>query len=135
MKAVGWVLIVLLTLLFVSSACFKWFFADSGEDHPAALGLSLATIRVIGVVEVVCALIYLIPQTAVLGAILLTGYMGGAIASHLHDGESPIPQIVIAILVWLGCALRQPEVFRIVWGGLISSNSPTSDAPKLESES
>jgi len=135
MKAVGWVLVVLLTLLFFSSACFKWFFAESGADHPAPLGLSLASIRVIGVGEVVCALIYLLPKTSVLGAILLTGYMGGAIASHLHDGESPVPQVVIAIVVWLGCAFRQPEVFRIVGGGFSSSNSPTSDAAKLNSES
>jgi hypothetical protein len=132
MKAAGSILVVLLTLLFVLSACFKWFFADSGQDQPAPLGLSLATIRVIGVVEVVCALIYVLPKTSVLGAILLTGYMGGAIAAHLHDGESPLPQIVIAILVWIGCALRQPEVFRIVWGGF---SSRASDATRLDSES
>src|SRR3954469_9641126 len=53
-------------------------------------------------IEVACALLYAIPQTAVLGAILLTGYLGGAVATHVRAGEPFRFPVVFAVLVWLG---------------------------------
>jgi hypothetical protein len=57
--------------------------------------------------------IYLIPQTSVLGAILMTGYLGGAIATHVRLGEfvkGIIPQVGLGVLVWLGLYLRDPRL-------------------------
>src|SRR3954464_4630655 len=79
-------------------------FADLGWPVSVALGL--------GCVEIACAVIYLIPQTAVLGAILLTGYLGGAVATHVRAGEPImcIPAIVFGIITWLGLWFRDARV-------------------------
>jgi hypothetical protein len=66
------------------------------------------------VTEIVCALIYAIPRTSVLGAILLTGYLGGATATHVHAGEPFFLPIVVGIAVWLGLFLRDTRVRALV---------------------
>ena len=62
-------------------------------------------------VELVCALLYAIPRTAVLGAVLLTGYLGGAVATHVRAGE-PIWwfPVFVGIVIWLGLFLRDRRV-------------------------
>jgi hypothetical protein len=79
-------------------------FTDLGWPVSVALGL--------GCVEIACAVIYLIPQTAVLGAILTTGYLGGAVATHVRIGEYGMmaPAIVLGVLAWLGLYLRDARV-------------------------
>lgn len=54
--------------------------------------------------------LYLIPRTAVLGAVLLTGYLGGAVATHLRAGESPAMPVVVALIAWGGIYLREPRL-------------------------
>jgi hypothetical protein len=66
------------------------------------------------VVELCCVLLYLIPQTAVLGAILLTGYLGGATATHVRVDEAYFMPVVVGILVWLGLYLRDPRLRALV---------------------
>lgn len=72
------------------------------------LGYPESTIIPIGIVLIICTILYLIPVTSVLGAILLTGYLGGAVATHVRAGE-PVFSIVFAIifgaLLWLGLYL------------------------------
>jgi DoxX-like family len=65
-------------------------------------------------VEVVCAILYLIPRTAVLGAILLTGYLGGATATHVRVGEPFFLPIIFAVVLWLGIFLRDRRVRDLV---------------------
>lgn len=81
------------------------------------LGYPESTIVPIGVVLIVCTIIYLIPRTAVLGAILLTAYLGGAVATHVR-AEEPLFSIVFAIvfgvLLWLGLYLRNPTLRLLV---------------------
>lgn len=57
---------------------------------------------------------YLIPQTAVLGAVLLTGYLGGAIATHLRIGESPAMAVIVALIAWGGLYLREPRLHSLL---------------------
>lgn len=64
----------------------------------------------LGIVELVCAALYLLPRTAVLGAILLTGYMGGTIITHLRLGEPFYMQAGIGVLFWLGLYLRDARL-------------------------
>lgn len=64
----------------------------------------------IGVVELVCTLLYLIPRTAVLGAILLTGYLGGATATHVRVGDPYFGPILLGVLLWGGLYLREPRL-------------------------
>src|SRR5688572_25080630 len=66
------------------------------------LGYTENVVIALGIVELACAIIYAIPRTAVLGAILLTGYLGGAIATHVRIGEPFIGPVIFGVLVWLG---------------------------------
>lgn len=81
------------------------------------LGYPESTIVPIGAVLIVCTIIYLIPRTAVLGAILLTAYLGGAVATHVRAGEpvfSIVFAIVFGVLLWLGLYLRNPTLRLLV---------------------
>ena len=68
----------------------------------------------LGITELASTIFYLIPQTSTLGAILLTGYMGGAICHHLRLGESIAFQVVFAMVIWLGLFLREPRLRAIL---------------------
>jgi hypothetical protein len=65
----------------------------------------------IGVVEVALAILFLIPRTAFLGTVLLTAYLGGAVATHVRIGDAFYFPIVIGILAWIALGLRDPRVF------------------------
>jgi hypothetical protein len=71
---------------------------------PESLLLPLA------ILELSCLVIYLIPPTSVTGAVLLTGYIGGAICTHWRVGDPFYVQIVLGILVWLGLYLRESRL-------------------------
>jgi hypothetical protein len=101
------------------SAYFKLAGGDQFAESVGKMGFDLATMQKIGWIEIVVAILFVVPQTAMLGAILLTGYMGGAIVTHVRVGENCIAQVVIAIVVWVALGLRQPEIFRLAFGGLI----------------
>ncbi len=106
----GRVLSALPVLLLLFSAVMK--FAQppdvaKGFDH---LGWSLSLVNALGVLEVVCVIVYLIPRTAMLGAILLTGYMGGAIATCLRVGDAYIMQFLLGVMLWGGLYLRDPRL-------------------------
>lgn len=83
----------------------------------AKSGFSVKEIVIIGAVLLVCTLLYVIPATAVLGAILLTGYLGGATFANAHTG-GPVPLIflpvVFGILTWLGIFLRDGRIRELV---------------------
>ena len=64
----------------------------------------------IGITEVVCVVLYLLPQTAVLGAVMLTGYLGGAIATHVRVHDNFISPVIVGVFVWLALYLRDPRV-------------------------
>src|SRR5262245_20665374 len=73
------------------------------------LGYQENAILLIGILEISCAILYAIPQTSVLGAILLTGYLGGAVATHVRIDDpfaKLIGPFIPAILVWAGLFLR-----------------------------
>ncbi|MBX3378928.1 MAG: DoxX family protein [Phycisphaeraceae bacterium] len=78
------------------------------------LGYQQNMIIALGVTELACALIYVVPQTATLGAILLTGYLGGAIATHVRIADSFWGPAVGGILVWLGLFLREPRLRKLI---------------------
>lgn len=81
------------------------------------LGYSESTIVPLGIVLIACTILYLIPRTAVLGAILLTGYLGGAVATHVRaaDGVFPIVfGVTLGALVWLGLYLRDARLRELV---------------------
>ena len=88
--------------------------AQVTEPWTKAFGYPLDLLLPIGVLELVCLLIYVIPRTAVLGAILLTGYLGGAVATHVRVGDNFAAPAVLGVLVWLGLYLRDARLRALV---------------------
>jgi hypothetical protein len=83
--------------------------------HRLAFPLSLSV--ELGVIELACVAVYVIPRTSILGAILLTGYLGGAVATHLRVLDpffDTIFPILIGVLVWGGIYLRDPRLRALV---------------------
>ena len=78
------------------------------------LGYSESVIIPLGIILIACTVLYLIPRTAVLGAILLTGYLGGAVATHvsrLGDGWFGVVfAVTFGVLLWLGLYLRDARI-------------------------
>lgn len=81
------------------------------------LGYPESTVFGIGLLLLACTVIYAIPRTAVLGAILLTGYLGGAVATHVRVGADVFPilfAVIFGVLVWLGIYLRDERLRALV---------------------
>jgi DoxX-like family len=74
------------------------------------LGFVESSVTPIGAVEILSSILYAIPKTTVLGAVLLTGYLGGAVAAHVRIGEPFVAPLVLGILVWVGLFLRDPQI-------------------------
>jgi hypothetical protein len=83
-------------------------------EGTAQLGYPESAIVPIGVILLLCVVTYVVPRTAILGAVLLTGYMGGAIATHVRVGSPLLTHVMfpvyVSVLVWLGLYLRDPRV-------------------------
>lgn len=82
------------------------------------LGYTESSVPVIGIILLVCVILYAIPRTAVLGAILLTGYLGGAVATQLRVGNPLLTHILfpiyVAVLIWGGVFLRDGRLRELV---------------------
>jgi hypothetical protein len=83
-------------------------------DGMVQYGYPAGVTRPLLVVEILCAVLYLIPQTAALGAILLTGYLGGAVATHVRAGEPFYLPVLFGVVVWLGLYLRDARLRALV---------------------
>ena len=82
------------------------------------LGYSEGVLLALGIVLLVCTILYLVPRTAILGAILLTGYLGGAIATHVRVGNPLFSHVLfpvyVAVLLWGGLFLREPRLRELI---------------------
>ena len=78
------------------------------------LGWPLELAFALGCIELASVALYVIPQTAVLGAILLTGYLGGAIATHVRILDAWIGPFLFGVLLWLGLYLRDARLRRLL---------------------
>ena len=112
---IGWVLSILASLMLLMSGAMKFMpitpEVEQGLQH---VGWRADQVGTLGILEIVCTIIYLFPKTAVLGAILVTGYMGGAIATHVRVGDPFIVQAIIPVVFWLGLWLREPRLRLLV---------------------
>jgi hypothetical protein len=108
---IGWLLSALPSLMLLFSGSMKVVKPQMFEHigYPEHLVLTL------GIVEISCTLVYLVPRTAVLGAILLTGYLGGAIATHVRVLEMQfLVPLVLGVLIWGGLFLRDPRMRALI---------------------
>ncbi len=112
---ISWILSAIPGLFLLSSGINVARQADFVMDSFRTLGFPESAAPVVGVVEFICIALYLIPRTAVLGAILVTGYLGGAVATHVrvHDATMFAP-LVMGILVWAGLYLRNEKLRELV---------------------
>jgi len=86
-------------------------------EASAKLGFSSAAIFAIGLTLFVCTALYTIPRTATLGAVLLTGYFGGAVCTHVRNFEGAFPiafSLTFGVLVWVGLGLRDERVKALI---------------------
>lgn len=99
----------------VSGICILFLLTDAimkiikeihAVEGSVKLGLATHSIQGIGFVLLICTLLYAFPRTAILGAVLLTGYLGGAIAIMVRAGEPLYFALGVGLLVWLGLYLR-----------------------------
>lgn len=111
---IGRVISVLVSLAFLVSALMKFKGGPELTEGIAHLGLPESMIVPLAILELSCAVIYLIPPTAVLGAILLTGFIGGAICTHWRVGDPFFAQILIGIAFWLGLYLREDRLKSLI---------------------
>jgi hypothetical protein len=107
---IGHIMGLLPVLMLVASAIMKFAKPAAVVEGFAHLGWSEGSAFGLGILELACTVVYLIPGTAVLGAILLTGYLGGAIATTLRVGDSYIPTAVMGVMLWGGLFLREPRL-------------------------
>ncbi len=101
-------------LLFLFSAGMKLMKPPAVLEGFAHLGYPEKLILPLGILELACTVLYMIPRTSILGAILLTGYLGGAIATHLRMGEPFLPQFIFGVLIWGGLFLRDPRLRALI---------------------
>ena len=115
-KITGWVMAGLITALFAMSASNKLMGNPEMVTNFEKWGLSSMMI-VIALGEIISAILFLIPRTSVLGTLLLSSHLGGAIVVHMANGEPYIFQSIILVLIWVTSWVRNPEMFNTLLSG------------------
>jgi uncharacterized membrane protein YphA (DoxX/SURF4 family) len=110
----GYVLGILPGLALIFSAVMKIAKPAPVLEEFGRLGWPENTILAVGILELTCAVIFLIPRTSVLGAILLTGYLGGAVATHVRMPENFAAPVIMGVLIWLSLYLRDLRIRDLV---------------------
>ncbi|TIX89363.1 DoxX family protein [Rhizobium sp. P44RR-XXIV] len=122
---VGWVVSAIVILILAADAAVDLFSPSLISAEMEASGFPTSQATLLGLIILVCAVLYAIPRTAVLGAILTTGFFGGAICTHFRLGEVGSPpqliSLVLGIMAWGGLYLRDKRIrellpFRVAAG-------------------
>jgi len=116
-RIIGWVITALVSLFLIGpSAAGKFIDWEGKEEMFQKMGVTSELVQKIGVLEVALAILLLIPRTSFVAAILLTGYLGGAVMTHLRIGEPLFFPIIIGVVMWVGLGLKRPEIFSLAIG-------------------
>lgn len=114
MTRVGWALSILPSLMLIFSAVMKLLGGPSLAQGFAHLGWPLHLAVPLGVLELAVTFLYLYPRTAVLGAILVTGYLGGATATHMRIEEVFFVQPLLGVAAWGGLYARDHRIRALI---------------------
>lgn len=126
-RVVGWALSALVSLfLIVTSAMGKFTDWEGKDEMFDQMGWNTEVMVKIGIVEILIAVLFLVPRSAFVAAILLAAYMGGATATHVRVGEPVHFPILIAAIAWVALGLRRPEVFRMALGQPSRQQEPSA---------
>lgn len=114
-RIAGWVLSALLFAFLLFSAAGKLTDFEGKEEIMGKLGWTVEGIKPIGYLEIAVALLFLVPRTAFIGAILLSAYLGGATATHVRVSDPFIFPVILGVVAWVALGLRDPRVFRLAF--------------------
>ena len=111
---VGYIMSAIPVLMLLFSAVMKFVQPPAVMEGFKKLGLPEKLATSLGILELTCTVLYVIPRTAVLGAVLLTGYLGGATVTHLRVGEPFFGPVLFGVLVWGGLFLRDARLRALI---------------------
>ncbi|HTI75142.1 MAG TPA: DoxX family protein [Mycobacterium sp.] len=117
-RTTGRVISVLVTAFLVFDAAGKLAGLAPVKEGTQALGFPNGQALVMGIVLTACVIVFVIPRTAVLGALGITAYLGGAVTANMRV-EAPLLShtlfaVYLGVLMWVGLAMRRPELLRVV---------------------
>lgn len=115
--AIGWVLTIAITLFMLADVSFDLRQAPLAVSANASLGIPANVVLPIGVAGLICTLLYLIPRSAMLGCILLSGFLGGAVMTHMRvngSGWDIGENVLIGILAWAGLWFRDERIRMLI---------------------
>jgi len=109
---VSWVVTAMPVFVVVTSSRWKLTHAVSYVAEFNRIGWPTERLELLAFLQLTAIVLYVVPRTALLGVVLLTGYLGGAIASYVRIGEffPPLVPLTTALLAWLGLLLREPRL-------------------------
>lgn len=113
---IGWVLTAVLAFAFFASASMKFMGGADAAKSAAAFGLTPEILKMIGVVEILSIILFIIPRTGLLGTLLLAAYLGGAIATHLEHQLPIFAPVILQCVVWVTATIRFPELSQRLMG-------------------
>jgi hypothetical protein len=103
-------------LMMTASAAMKLSGSEQVmSQFTGKFGYQAGTLPVLALVELACTVLYLVPRTAILGAILMTGYLGGAVATHVRVGDPAfIAPLLLGVVAWAGLYLRDERLHDLI---------------------
>lgn len=113
-KTIGWVLTGLVLAFLLMDSIMKLVQADAAIQGTVELGYRTDSVLTLGIILLVVTLLYAFPKTSVIGLILLTAYLGGAVATHVRVGNPlathTLFPIYLAVIAWTGLVLRNEKL-------------------------
>jgi hypothetical protein len=113
-RRAGVAMTAIATLFLLFDSVSKLVAVAPAVQGTVQLGYSDSTVRVLGIILLACVILYVLPRTSVLGAVLLTGYLGGAVASQFRVGSPLLTHtlfpIYVGLLIWGGLVLREDRL-------------------------
>ena len=109
-KIIYWVLTGLVAFIFLGSAVGKFTADQKALEMAASMGLDANTFKMLGFIEILCLVLFILPRTGIIGTLLLCAFIGGAIATHLEHGQPFVAQCIIQAFLWVVAFYRFPEL-------------------------
>ena len=121
-RIIGWVLSGLVGLMLAASAIDKITGSAHALQMGASFGLSAGTYSFLGIIEILSVALFLYPRTGILGILLLSSYLGGAIATHLQHQQSILFPMAFEVVLWIAAVIRFPELTQRLFPYKASNN-------------
>lgn len=120
---IGWILTGLVAFTLIGSAIGKLTANEETLKMAAQFGVSAYKLKLIAFTEILSCLLFIFPRTGVLGTLLVTAYMGGAIATHVEHNMPVYIPVIVQCVVWITAVIRFPELGRRLMGNASTPKS------------